>query len=123
MIDLYDSEVAEIEKVWGTLQERTNKSHNYDSFDREIRERFAEIGFKVRVNWYETNVAGVKLPEIEVIDRIQQREFDHDQMRYELTVSNPLGLPSSEVGLIKPDEKWTEAQAKEIHKHGPGCEH
>lgn len=122
MIDILDSEVATITQVWQGLQGRTYKSHEYNAFDREIRERFAEAGFVVKVNWYETNLAEVKMPEIDIVGRIEEKEFDHDQMRHEV-VNNLLGLPSQDAGIIKTNGLWTGAQAAEAHKHGAGCGH
>lgn len=116
MIDILDSEVATIAEVWRGLQDRTYKSHSYDAFDREIRERYAEAGFIVKVNWYETNLSGTKMPEIDIVGRVEEKEFDHDQMRHEV-VNNLLGLPSQDAGIIKTDGIWTKDQAKAIHKH------
>lgn len=126
LVNILDSEIKELQRVHGTLEGRTYKSHNLAAFEREIVERFQEIGFRVDVKWYETNVAGVSSPVVEVVQRctpLRPEEFDHDQMRHEV-VNNVLGLPSEDAGIIKTPETWTEAQAKAIHKqHGPDCDH
>ena len=125
LINLYDSEVKAIQEVLNSLRDRTYKSHNLHAFEREILERYAEIGFVGNVLWYESNVEGVFVPEVEIVGRcapIKGGEFDHDRMRHEV-VNNYLGLPSEDAGIIKTDERWTTETAKEIHKHGPGCEH
>jgi len=125
VIDIYDSEVATLQEVLATLKGRTGKSHNLDAFDREIVERFGEAGFKVKVNWFDTDQRGVFIPEIEVLDRcdpIKAGEFDHDRLRHEI-VNNHLGLPSEDAGIIKTPESWTPDKAKEIHKQGSDCDH
>lgn len=125
LTNVLDSEIVDLQRVQATLNERTYKRHNLAAFEREIVERFQEIGFVVDVKWYETNAPGVVVPEVEVVGRcepVKPGEFDHDRMRHEV-VNNVLGLPEEDAGVIKTPEKWTEDQAKEIHKHGPGCEH
>lgn len=126
LVNILDSEIAELQRVQATLNERTYKQHNLHAFEREIVERFQEVGFVVDVKWYETNLPGVFAPEVEVVGRcepVKPGEFDHDRMRDEVTRINPLGLPEADTGVIKTPERWTEDKAKEIHKHGPGCEH
>jgi hypothetical protein len=111
LVNILDSEIKELQGVHQTLEGRTYKSHNLAAFEREIVERFQEIGFVVDVKWYQTNIASVA-PE----------DFDHEKMAHEV-VSNVLGLPEEDAGIIKTPETWTEAQAKAIHKqHGPGCD-
>lgn len=131
LVNLLDSEVDLLQKTAETLQDRTYKTHNLAAFEREILERFQEVGFRVDVKWFTAQdedgrpVEGVFMPQVDVVGRctpLKPGEFDHDQMRHEV-VNNYLGLPSQDAGIIKPDEKWTIEQAKEIHKHGPGCEH
>lgn len=125
LINVYDSEVADLQRVLATLNDRTYKPHNLAAFEREIVERCQEVGFVVDVKWYETNLEGVFAPEVEVIGRcdpVKPGEFDHDRMRHEV-VNNVLGLPAEDAGVIKTPETWTEDKAKEIHKHGPDCGH
>lgn len=125
LLNVYDSEIQQIQGVLATLNGRTYKAYDLNSFEREIVERFQEIGFQVDVKWYETNLPDVYIPEIDVISRcapIKPGEFDHDRMRHEV-VNNVLGLPEEDAGVIKAPERWTEEQAKEIHKHGPDCGH
>lgn len=125
LANVLDSEIKDLQTVLATLNARTYKRHNLHAFEREVVERFQEIGFVVDVKWYETNVPDVVVPEVEVIGRcepVKPGEFDHDRMRHEV-VNNVLGLPEEDAGVIKTPERWTEEQAKEIHKHGPDCEH
>lgn len=125
LLNVYDSEIAKLQEVLRTLNGRTYKRHDLHAFEREIVERFQEIGFTVDVKWYTTAAEGVVVPEVEVTGRcdpIKPGEFDHDQMRHEV-VNNLLGLPEEDAGIIKTPETWTTEQAKEIHKHGPDCGH
>lgn len=121
----YDSEVLAAQEVLAALTGRTYKKHNLAAFDREIVERFAERGLRVDVKWFTTTAEGVYSPQVDLIGRCEPLtpgEFDHDRMRHEI-VNNVLSLPSEDAGLIKTPEKWSIKQAKEIHKHGPGCGH
>lgn len=125
LVNVLDSEMAALQEIHRTLEDRTYKRHNLAAFEREIVERFHEAGFLVDVKWYETNLPDVSSPVVEVIDRcdpVKPGEFDHDKMRHEV-VHNVLGLPEQDAGIIKTPQMWTTEQAKEIHKHGPGCEH
>lgn len=107
VIDLYDHEVLAIERVHLELQDRARaKEHNYNDFEAEIRNRFAEIGFTVDVNWYRFEIDGVEqdgaMPEITITGRADPgHEFDHDRQVHE-AVSNILQLPGQE-GWIKTD--------------------
>lgn len=131
LVNILDSEVATLQEVLRTLNGRTYKPHNLDAFEREIVERFQEVGFRVDVKWYtarkgDARVEDTYMPEVEVIGRcdpLKPGEFDHDRMREEVTRLNPLGLPSADTGLIKTPERWTEGKAREIHKHGSDCGH
>ena len=96
--EVYDSEIAEIQKVLEILNQRTGKTIDLGGFDREVQDRFAAIGFKVDVTWYHSNVEGVKIPEITITDRIERKAFDHDQQVHEVT-NDILGLGTG--GVIK----------------------
>jgi hypothetical protein len=110
LINVYDTEVAKLQEVLQTLNDRTYKPHNLHAFEREIVERCQEIGFVVDVKWYETDAEGVFSPVVEVVGRcepIKSGEFDHDRMRHEV-VNNVLRLPEEDAGIIKTPETWTE---------------
>lgn len=120
-----DSEILEIQRVHRELEGRTYKRHNLDSFQREIVERFGQIGWKVDVKWFSTNVAGTYIPQVDIVDRIETKEFDHDQMAHEVQ-NDILGL--GEGGLIKDTRLRDEARAHaakkgnhKSHKDGSGC--
>jgi hypothetical protein len=109
VLDILDSEMNEILKVLEELRQRGSaKKHNYLDFEREIKGRFAEIGFEVDISWYEYAmgaqagpVAGSAMPEVTITGRTERKEFDRDQMVHEVT-HNLLGLPGQE-GVIKTD--------------------
>jgi hypothetical protein len=122
-----DSEVKAMQELLEELQGQTYKTQDRDRFDEMIKHRYAEIGWRVEVLWYSAagpdgiEIRDVAIPEITVVDRIKPLkagEFDYDQMRHEV-VSNVLGLPEADAGLIKPDETWKAPQ----HKHSAGCGH
>lgn len=121
VLEVHDSEVLEIEKVLGILNTRAaTKQHNYTDFEREIRERFHEIGFEVSVSWYEFGrqgtpgaIAGAAMPEITITGRCE-REFDPDRQVHEVT-SNILELPGQE-GVIKTNTPGM-SRLIEGHKH------
>lgn len=113
--EVYDSEVIEIEKVLDRLNERALGPVDYDAFDREIKERFAEIGFVVQTSWWHTNVDGVKRPDIVISDRIERKEFDYDRQVHEV-VNDVLEL--GEGGVIKSDDSMRRlSEQHRGHKH------
>lgn len=112
-IELLDSEVDQIQKVWDLLRKKHQKSYrNYVGVESEIKGRFADIGFVVTVNWFKYAIDGQvgegASPEITIVGRVNSgHQFDHDQQVKEVT-SNILGLPGQE-GVIRTDG----------NKHGP----
>jgi hypothetical protein len=124
VLDVYDTEVEQIFGVLSRLQDRARfRRHNYNDFDREIREAFAEIGFTVEVNWHEFEVAGQKqegaMPEVTVTGRTDPGfEFDKDRQVHEVT-ANVLDLPG-ETGVIKtdPDTLKNFMEGQGGHEHG-----
>ena len=128
VLDLYDHEVEEILGLQLRLNDRARfRRHNYDDFDREIRESYAEIGFTVEVNWYEFEAGGQKqegaMPEVTVTGRTDPGHvFDKDRQVHEVT-SNVLGIPGED-GVIKTDpdtlKNFMEGNG---HDHGHGHSH
>lgn len=105
MIDVYDHEVDELIRVQHVLEQRAHdRMRNYGDFEREIKERFAEIGFVVDVNWFSYAVNGEvqamsAMPEVSVVGRTDPSfVFDQDRQVHEVT-SNLLGL-SGDQGVI-----------------------
>lgn len=95
-----DSERIEINKVFATLRENIGNHRELSSFQREARERFAEIGFVVRVDFFESEHEDhlrpedrTQYPEITFLGRcdpVKVGEFDHERMGHEVR-SNILG--------------------------------
>jgi hypothetical protein len=117
-IEIHDSEIMEIERIVAALNERLGSSRrtNLDAFNREIYERFAEIGFIVQVAWWDTNIPGVLIPEICISDRTERKDFDHDRQVHEVT--NDI-LELGDKGVIKTDPAAMKAleQQHAGHKH------
>jgi hypothetical protein len=107
-VELLDSEVDRIQKIWDTLRDRHQKGfRNYDAVEREIVGRFADQGFIAHVSWYRYSIDGVPqdgaMPEVSIVGRCDPKhQFDHDRQVHEVT-SNILGLPGQE-GVIKTDQ-------------------
>jgi hypothetical protein len=122
--DLYDHEVEEILAVQLVLNQRAaDKRHNYRDFEREIRGRFAEIGFTVDVNWYTFAVGGTPqegaMPEITVTGRTMKINWDPDRQVHE-AVHDVLGL--GDEGWIKTDpdtlKNFKDGNGGHSHSHG-----
>lgn len=92
-IDLYESEIMQIgRKVMPALQRaagRTMQSQrDYDTFAREVNNRFAEIGLIAHVvSWSELppRNSGVWSPQISIMGRHDpEPEHDHERHRWEV---------------------------------------
>ena len=95
--DLYDSEVIEINKLMAEITQNIGRPREGGSLQREVRERFAEIGFVVRCDLWKDDDDPRDWddkpwwPIITLIGRTEdQGEFDHDRMGHEVR-SNILG--------------------------------
>lgn len=123
VLDVLDSEVEQIFGVMARLQDRARfRKHNYNDFEREIRESFAEIGFTVNVSWYEFESGGAKqegaMPEVTVTGRTDPGyAFDPDRQVHEVT-SNILDIPGGG-GVIKTDPSAVkQLLGRNGHGHG-----
>jgi hypothetical protein len=124
ILDLFDSEVKAIMGLVAELNARARaKSHNYNDFEREIRDRFAKLGFTVDVNWYEYAIGGAKqdgaMPEITVTGRTDDKfQFDPDRQVREVT-DDILG--TGDAGVIKTDpdtlRRFLDGQGGHGHDH------
>jgi hypothetical protein len=128
VLDLYDHDVEAILQLQMRLNDRARyRRHNYNDFDREIREAFAEIGFTVEVNWHEFAVGGQKqdgaMPEVTVTGRTERHIYDKDRQVHEVT-NNILGIPGED-GVIKtdPDTFKNFREGNGGHGHGHGHSH
>lgn len=128
VLDLYDHEVEEILQLQLKLNDKARYGrHNYTDFEREIRERFAGIGFTVEVNWYGFSVGGQPqdgaMPEVTVTGRTETGHvFDKDRQVHEVT-HNVLGLPSEDAGVIKTDPDTLKNFLEGGGGHGHGHSH
>lgn len=106
VLDLYDSEMKQVVALHLELNELARgRQHNYASFERTARDKFAELGMTIDVNWYEFELDGVKqdgaMPEITITGRTDTAfRFDPDRQVHE-AVYDVLGL--GEAGWIKTD--------------------
>jgi hypothetical protein len=130
-LDVYDSEMVRILEVQEKLQLRARFGgpRNYSDFEREIRERFEDIGFTVDVNWHSYAMnhvvqAGSAMPEITITGRTDPGfVFDPDQQVHEVT-SNVLDLPEEDAGVIATDQGESFRRFREgQHDHGHGHSH
>lgn len=97
MDDLYDSDRIAISRVLGEISQKTGTQVEGGAFQREVRERFAEIGFVVRCDLKKDMLDPRPwddkpwMPDISLIGRVEaQGEFDHERMGHEVR-SNILG--------------------------------
>lgn len=119
--EVHDSEIVQIEGVLERLNliVRDHKRVSYDAFQREIIERFQDIGFIAKVAWWTGGtedgaaIPGLLLPEITLTDRIEAHEFDHDRKVHEVT-HDLLGL--GEGGVIATDPA-TLRPPEDGHRH------
>lgn len=106
LIDLYDHEVAECERVLAALNEKSGKRTDLEAFRQEIIERFGlakcgshgESGLAVEVKVYEGFEGEWYSFKIVIVGRTERHSFDHDQQVHEVT--NDL-LDLGEKGVIK----------------------
>lgn len=100
--EIYDSEIDKIHRLTDALNTKYKQGvRDVQGAQDEIKERFAGIGFVVTVKWWETNVEGLYLPEVEFTGRTDPNfVFDQNQQVHEVT-SDLLGL--GEGGVIKSD--------------------
>lgn len=126
ILNVYDSDVKKLLDLQESLNERAkNGQLNYDDFEKEIKEKFAAIGFRVNVNWWTYEIDGVKqdgaMPEITVTGRIDAAfRFDPDRQVHE-AVHDVLGL--GEEGWIKTDPDTVKNFLEGNGGHGHGHKH
>jgi hypothetical protein len=60
------------------LKSQMGQRRDMEDFRREALERFNNMGFKVQINFYETNLDGVYLPEIVVTERLTPWDPDRE---------------------------------------------
>lgn len=117
LINLYDSEIVKVEGVVAALNEKQGKTVDLEGFRKEAIGRFEEIGLKVDVLVYESNVEGVYPFDIVIQDHCERVPFDPDRMVHEVT-NDLLGL--GEGGVIKTKQQGSGLWTPGGHHHGPG---
>lgn len=106
ILDIYDSELEKILALQAELNDKIRfRKLNYGDFEREIRERFGELGFTVNVSWYRYSVGGQEqegaMPEVTVTGRTDGKfAFDPDRQVHEVTRDI---LGTGDEGVIKTD--------------------
>lgn len=97
MGDALDSEVIAINRVNAVLSAHIGRGVELSALQREVRERYAEIGFVARCDFYKDMndprpwKDKPEIPRITVVGRTEkQGEFDHERMGHEVR-SNILG--------------------------------
>jgi hypothetical protein len=133
-VNLYDSEIIEVEKVLEKLNKRRESRTSYEAFTDEVKNRFHEIGLVASVLWYEAGaeqpdgslkkIEGVLIPEILIKARTDAKTFtfDHERMQHEVQ-SDLLQLGTGgKIKLTAEDARQIMA-VQQGHKHGKGCGH
>lgn len=107
-IELYDHERKAISDVYARLSENIGANRTLTSFEDEIVTRMGEIGFRVKVLFFEAQrESGERfiMPQVSVIGRIEKEDedgFDHARQAHEVQ-TDLLGLRKGEdVRVSKP---------------------
>ena len=117
-IDLYDTEIDAAHQVLTVLNSRAQMRRNRGEFDREIYERFHAVGLLVDVKWFHTDQEDVKMPEITITGRVDDKaDFDHDRLKHEI-VNDVLGLGTGGVIKVKPEDMLAAKAYEQGHKKG-----
>lgn len=126
ILDVYDHEVKQLIELTTELTELAkSRQHNYNDFERMIRDQFAKLGFLVNVSWYTYAVDDVPqegaLPEITVTGRTDDKfQFDPDRQVHE-AVSDVLGL--GEEGWISTDKDTVRRFMEQNSSHAQSHDH
>lgn len=134
LIQLYDSEIIEIEKILEILNIRRRQRISYEKYTEEVQDRFGKIGLIVSVRWYEAGteredgilqkIDGVLIPEIVVKGRTDAKRFsfDHAQMGHEVQ-NDLLELGTGGKLKVTAEDARRALESVKAHKHGPRCGH
>lgn len=103
-VDLYDSEVEKVGKLLGYFNDLAQSTRiSYQDFTDRVKDKFAELGLDADVVWWETQVPGVLIPEIQVKGRLDPNfQWDPERMSREV-ITDVLG--TGEAGAINMDGK------------------
>lgn len=132
LIQLYDSDIIEIEKVLEVLNKRKGQRTDYARWTEETKDRFFRIGLLVSVRWYEAGVEradgtmekleGTFIPEIVIKGRAEKHAFDHEQMSHEVQ-NDLLELGTGGKLKVTAEDARKALETFRSHKHGAGCGH
>lgn len=99
LVELHDSDILRIEAgplAWANRQVGTYRE--IDQFTKDLTEQFAEIGFQIEAQVWETNQPDTWYFKLVIQKRIGG-EFDPDRQVYEV-VKNILDIPGEEAGHV-----------------------
>lgn len=119
MFEPHDSEIMRAGQVIAALNDKRGKYVDMEGFRQEIIHRFEDVGFKVAVRVYETDVADCYAFDIDFLDRLEG-EFDPDRQVFEVT-NDIAGLGTG--GVIKTNGGLSLLQGGHSHTHGNGHRH
>jgi hypothetical protein len=116
-IELHDSDILAIERgPYAWAQDQYGKSLNIHQFTEDLKEKFAQIGFGVDVQVWDTNQPGAYRFQVEIQRRLSG-EFDPNQQVHEV-VNDILHLGTG--GWINTGEAMKEHERRrrdEGHRH------
>lgn len=98
LIQLYDSEILQCEKVLAELNKSQGKRRDLEDYRKEIIGRFEEVGLVVTVLVYDTTIESVYAFDIQIEGRTGKFDYDPDQMVHEVREDILELLPPSERG-------------------------
>jgi molybdopterin converting factor small subunit len=105
--DLHDSEILQIETILDALKARYSaRSFELREYEEDAKDRFFKLGFAIEISWHEFAIDGKKvegalMPDITIVGRVNQDEFDHDRKVHEigrniLELDQPTGVIRSD---------------------------
>lgn len=116
-VELYDSDLLAIERgPLAYMQSRQFSRMNLEEFRVATKEKFEDIGFRVNVKCYDTDVSDTYAFDVEILEKLEKRAFDFDRQVHEVT-RNILELPDQEGGFIKTDASMMQ-MLKNEREHG-----
>lgn len=108
---LYDHEIIAMEQgplAW--MKSKQGTSMELEDFRRAAVEKFHDTGFLVYLKVFDTTEKGVYAFEVEILGRVEKKEFDFDRQVHEV-VGNLLELPDQAGGWIDTDAALRQAEA------------
>jgi hypothetical protein len=108
-INLCESVHLQLQRTWmRKTYDADSPDAVWDAFAKEARERFAEIGFAIDIQWSEITADGMPgtaaVPTISVEARLTKTEPDMDLISHEIRE----GMLDGKKGVIREDGTWSE---------------